>query len=65
MFRIETHWLTYTSLHWLSDIEDLHKKQKVDTLTDQIPRHSVRVQLSNNLSVRQDQWQNRCTHLNF
>ena len=54
MFRIETHWLVHISLYWSSSIEDLYEKQKVDILADQISEYFIRVQLSDNLSVRQD-----------
>ena len=54
--RIRTHWLAHISLYWSLSIEDLYKEQGVDTSADQISQHLVRVQLSDDLSGKQDQW---------
>ncbi len=43
----EMHWTIHSDIHQLSDFEDFHEKQTVESMTSQLFEHSIKVQLSN------------------
>ncbi len=48
----EMHEITHSDIHWSSDFEDLHEKQTVKSMTSQLFKHSIWVQLSDHFSIR-------------
>ncbi len=42
----EMHWITHSDVHQSSDFEDLHEKQTVKLMINQLSEHSIEVQFS-------------------
>ncbi len=43
------HWTTHSDVYWSSDFEDLHEKQTVESMINQLSERSIEVQLSDHL----------------
>ncbi len=44
--QAKMHWTTHSNVHQSSDFEDLHEKQTVESMTSQLSKHSIEIQLS-------------------
>ncbi len=49
MTQAEMHWTTHLDVHQSSDFEDFHEKQTVESMTSQLPKRFIEVQLSDHL----------------
>ena len=48
------HWIIHSNIYQSSDFENLHEKQTVNSMSSQLSKHSIRVQLSDHISIKQN-----------
>ncbi len=56
MTQAEMYWITHLDIHRSSSSEDLHEKQTAESTSSQLSEHSIKVQFSDHLWIRQNEY---------